>query len=83
MFIHSTLWSVGVVDGVGGPHTIGCTDRSLEQGCAAVDCKFGLAVEDYEHLLAVVVKVLTDARMGMEHAAMQKEQIGGKSLINH
>ena len=73
----------GVVDGVRGAHAVGRADGALEQGGAAIDGELGLVIKDDEHLFAVIVEMLADASAGMEHAAVQEDEVGGQGLVGH
>jgi len=68
---------------VRGSHAVGRAHRALEQGGAAVDGEFGLAVKDHEHFFAMIVEVLADAALGMQHAAMQEDEVGRQGLVVH
>jgi hypothetical protein len=41
-----------------------------------VDCELGFAVQNDEHLLALVMKVLPDTALGFYDATMEKDKIG-------
>ena len=75
MFIHWTGCVRRVVDRVRVAHPCRCAGRSLQGRRPPVDRELCFAVEDDEHLLAVVVEVLADAGLRLDHAAMQKPQV--------
>jgi hypothetical protein len=51
---------------------------AFEEGGAAIDGELGLAVQDDEHLLALIVKMRPNASAGREDAAMQEVEIGAE-----
>ena len=65
----------GVVDGVGLAHPRRCAAWPFNDGRAAVDRVLRLAVEDHEHLFAVVVEVLADAGVRLDDAAVHEPQV--------
>src|SRR5438445_3916124 len=65
----------GVGDRVGVTKADWSSSGSFEEGGAAVDGELRLAVEDDEHLLAVIVEVCTDAAIGRQYSAVEKEEI--------
>ena len=75
MFIHCTGLSVGVVDRVRVTHARGRAGGSLQRRRPAVDGELRFAVEDDEHLLAVVVEVLPDAGFRLDGAAMKEPEV--------
>jgi hypothetical protein len=48
------------------------TSRSFHKGGAPVDGELSFTVEDHEHFLNGIVKVMSDARPGWNLAAMQE-----------
>jgi len=70
-----------IVDAVRVAHAVGGTGGRLQRGGAAVDGELGVvAVQDHEHLFTGIVEMLADAAMGLDDAAMQEDQVGGKRL---
>ena len=65
-----------VVDRVRAAHPRGRAGRSLQRRRPPVDRELRFAVEDDEHLLAVVVEVLPDAGFRLDDAAMEEPQVG-------
>src|SRR6202034_57179 len=53
---------------------------SLQHGRTLIDCELGFAIEDNEHLFALVVEVGADAALGLNHAAMHEKQDGLQRL---
>ncbi len=46
----------------------------------AIDRKLGFAIEDDEHLLALVMEMRADAALGLDHPAVHKKQVGFQCL---
>jgi hypothetical protein len=55
---------------------IHCTRRSFDCGGTAIDRELRFSVENDEHLLDGVVKVVADAGSRRDHAAMEKVELG-------
>ena len=65
---------------MGAAHAVGRAGGGLEERGAAVDGELGLAVEDDEHLFHVVVEVVADAALGLDDAAVEKDEVGVEGL---
>ena len=65
---------------VGVPHAAGRAGRALDDGRAAVDGELRFAVEDDEHLLALIMEVRADAALRLNDAAVQEVQIGFEAV---
>ena len=50
--------------------------RASQRRRAAIDCELRLAVEDHEHLFALVVEVGADAALRRDDAAVQEVEMG-------
>ena len=70
----------GVVDGVRVAQACRSARRPLQHGRALIDRELGFAIEDDEHLFALVVEVGADAALGLNHAAMHEKQIALECL---
>ena len=60
--------------------TVHVPGRAGQPRGAPVDREFGLAVEDDEHLLHLVVEMMADAPFWRQHAAVQEEQVRAQGL---
>ena len=69
-----------VIDGVRMAQARRRARGPFQRGGAAIDRKLGFAVEDDEHLLALVVEMGADAALGLDHAAVHEKQIGFQRL---
>jgi hypothetical protein len=56
-------------------HSVRHACRSLYERRAPVDGELSLAIQDYKHLLALVVEVLSYAAVRLNDAAMEKDQV--------
>ena len=65
---------------MGVSHAAGRAGGPFQDGGAPVDGELRLAIEDDEHLLALVVKVRADAALGLNDAAVQEEQVGVEAM---
>src|SRR5579875_761974 len=65
---------------MGVTHAAGRPGRAFQYGCAAINRKLGLTVEDDEHLLTAVMKVMTDSTPRVKDASVHKLQIGVQGM---
>ena len=65
-----------VVDRVRVAHARRRARRPFQRRGPAVDRELRFAVENDEHLLAVVVEMRADARLRLDHAAVEEPQVG-------
>src|SRR5580698_8068811 len=72
-----------IVDGVRGSHAVWRSRRAFKQRGATIDGEFRLAIQDHEHLFAVIVKMLAYTGMGMKDTAVKEEQVGRQGLVRH
>ena len=63
---------------MGAAHAAGSARRPGQRRCAAVNGELCFVVQDHEHLLHLVVIVMSDAGLGWQYAAVKKEQISVK-----
>jgi len=66
---------------MGVPHAGRRADGSPERGGAAVDGELSLPLEDDEHLLALVVEVVSNAAARHDLAAVHEIEIGGQGVL--
>ena len=71
----------GIVDRVGMPHTAGRPGRSLYLRRTSVNRKLRLAVENDEHLFALVMEVMADAAFRLDDPPVQEEEIGVEIVV--
>ena len=69
-----------IVDGVRVPHAAGGADGSLEYRRSPVDRELRLAIEDDEHLLALIVEVMAHPAAGHDLATVDEIQVGSQRI---
>ena len=63
---------------MGVAHAAGSARRPGQRRCTAINSELCFVVQDHEHLLHLVVIVMSDAGLGRQYATVKKEQISVK-----
>jgi hypothetical protein len=80
MFIQLDRLVAGVVDGVGMSHPAKGAGGAFQYAGTAINGKLRLAIEDHEHLLALVMEVVANPTLRLKDAPMQEVKVGVKGM---